>query len=96
MAEGFYALEHSDAAMEVDPVEPLAGAQGKMRAGASKNAELLVETQEDLKALTRVRKMMLKGETWRDPKVKATLMGYFEGDMIVVSRVASLRAERVA
>ncbi len=64
--------------------------RGKSRASATpappaKNGELVVESQEDLKALTHVRKMMQRQQAWQDPRQKATLLGYFEGDLIVVS-----------
>lgn len=91
LAEGFYALEHGEGSMEVDSAQPAAPAGTAARASATpapappKNVELVVESQEDLKALTHIRKMMLKQQAWQDPRVKATLMGYLEGDMIVVS-----------
>jgi hypothetical protein len=86
LAEGFYALEHGDAPMDVD-----AAPRTNPRASTTpvptpaKNGELMVESQEDLRALNHIRKMMQRQEAWQDPSMKATLMGYFEGDMIVVS-----------
>lgn len=103
LAEGFYALEHDQpAAMDVDPVQPSNMTRSQSRASATpapapapaKNVELVVESQEDLKALTHIRKMMLKQQAWQDPRVKATLMGYFEGDMIVVSGMAARHCHR--
>ena len=92
LAEGFYALEHGDAPMDVDGA-PRAGprASATPGPGPGKNGELVVESQEDLKALTHIRKMMQRQEVWQDSRVKATLMGYFEGDMIVVSGDAQQR-----